>query len=582
VITLRSKPTDKLIELGGGDNPQIRPNLDCRPGPNVDIVADLHDKLPLADQEYDGVFSHFALEHVSWRKVPALISEVLRILKPGGKFVCVVPNTEAQLRWIAEHPNGWDDKGPFESASCVLYGDQDYPENSHKSYFSPGIALLLFESLGFVQIKIHPYGERETDMCIEAVRPTQVTLRETAERPVLVTNNPFMEASKPHPVVVSMPRKDMFDKHYFNGGHKVGGYANEGYWDYPVHWVTFQHVMNRQPKSVLEIGCARGYLVKRFQDAGIVAHGVEISDHCYNTRACDPIHVVDICTEDLLIADRFDLALSVAVLEHVPIDHLPRVFGLLAKYTDRGLHGIDFGHKDDGFDKTHCTLRPKEWWREQFDKAGLVSHEVVDKEDLEKGQFPAQVLADDGKIKLNIGCHRLMFHHNWINLDVLDLSAFANHYHYRFGQCDIRESLYFGTNTVDAIFTSHMLEHLTYKEGEKFLQECRRVLKTGASIRIIVPDAGLLTQLVVKGDHSKGLKRFDCISDTCEAAEKLWALLCENHHSAYDLVKLTKVLNRVGFSDVRAHSVHAGDKLIVTQTIDSFPTLSLIVEARVA
>src|SRR5258706_6437358 len=45
-----------------------------------------------------------------------------------------------------------------------------------------------------------------------------------------------------------------FDRDYFNGGAKVGGYAHEGYWDYPVHWTPFRKVMELKPESVLEIG----------------------------------------------------------------------------------------------------------------------------------------------------------------------------------------------------------------------------------------------------------------------------------------------------------------------------------------
>ena len=34
--------TGSVIELGGGDNPYFRPNLDVRSGPTVDIVADFN------------------------------------------------------------------------------------------------------------------------------------------------------------------------------------------------------------------------------------------------------------------------------------------------------------------------------------------------------------------------------------------------------------------------------------------------------------------------------------------------------------------------------------------------------------
>ena len=79
--------------------------------------------------------------------------------------------------------------------------------------------------------------------------------------------------------------ENAFDKDYFNGGKKVGGYAREGYRDFPVHWVTANKVMSLNPKSVLELGCARGYILKKIQDEGVPIGGLEVSKHCYLTRA---------------------------------------------------------------------------------------------------------------------------------------------------------------------------------------------------------------------------------------------------------------------------------------------------------
>jgi SAM-dependent methyltransferase len=46
----------------------------------------------------------------------------------------------------------------------------------------------------------------------------------------------------------------------------------------------------------------------------------------------------------------------------------------------------------------------------------------------------------------------------------------------------------FKDNSVDAVYSSHTLEHLTYEEGAFVFSECFRVLKANGAIRIIVPD----------------------------------------------------------------------------------------------
>jgi len=45
------------------------------------------------------------------------------------------------------------------------------------------------------------------------------------------------------------------------------------------------------------------------------------------------------------------------------------------------------------------------------------------------------------------------------------------------------------------IFAHHVLEHLQYKEARRFLGECHRILKEGAVLRVVVPDAETIMRL---------------------------------------------------------------------------------------
>lgn len=53
---------------------------------------------------------------------------------------------------------------------------------------------------------------------------------------------------------------------------------------------------------------------------------------------------------------------------------------------------------------------------------------------------------------------------------------------------DLRKPLPFGDKTVDAVYHSHVLEHIDRDYVEAFLREIRRVLKAGGIHRICVPD----------------------------------------------------------------------------------------------
>jgi predicted SAM-dependent methyltransferase len=416
-----------------------------------------------------------------------------------------------------------------------------------------------------------------------------------------------------------LPREEMFDKHYFNGGGKVGGYAREGYWDYPVHEVTARHVLARKPQSVLELGCARGYIGKRIQDAGVRWNGLEVSKHCYMTRVADGIHLFDLCkTTDISKSSKgtwpfashvvsaadprinqlhpFDLCFSIATLEHVPERFLPAVLSEISRCCKRSLHGIDFGVNDDGFDKTHTTLKPKQWWQEQFRKYAP-SHraEIVDKEELERGPFPPDVLNGDGKVKLNVGSFTTMYHHGWTNIDVHDLGGFAAQHGYNYLRRDVREGLPYKTGEVSLVMLCHFLEHLTYEEGKTFLRECRRVLKPEGCMRIIVPDTAYLIDLYAADGTSgawasdcKSLSDFDEINDGCAncptEAAKLWMLLHEGHSACYDVETLSTLLMECGFvaqpsSFRNARSDSSAEMQVRRETLDLLPCLSLYMNA---
>lgn len=547
-------PTDKVLEIGGGDRPVYRPNLDIRKLPTVDIVADLNERFPVEDASFDGVYSAYLIEHISWRKVRHFISEMHRVLKPGGKTFIVTANLLEQCRLLVNTPV-WSD-----NEVCCIFGDQNYSgsdwrANSHTCGFSPEFAVKLFKEAGFEQVQIDEHPNCKTDMLIIAIKANQDDVSNWTEE----------------------QREKAFDKEYFNGGGHVGGYANEGYWDYPVHWITFNHVLAKKPESVLEVGCARGYLVKRFEDIGIKSKGLEISQHCYLTRATDGVIKWDITKTPWPIADKeFDLCISVAVLEHIPEKYLPAIMSEMRRVSKRGLHGVDLGDHDDGFDKTHCTLKSLDWWKSMLP----TEQEAVDKEELERnaGGPPGS----DGKFKLNFGSFKTMYHSGWINVDAAPLADWAKRYGYQFIQMDARsiKDKNISSETVDCIHASHFLEHLTYEEGKEFIEQCYRIMKKGAVMRIAVPCTKKLISKYLDGS----IKAFDQINDTSSGyptnLHKLWALLLGSDHKAiYDADSLVGLLKSVGFDAKQMEFRKSISKEIRTETIDMFPDLSLYVDA---
>ena len=139
------------LNLGsGGDIRYGYINIDIRPLPGTNLILDLENqKLPFEDGIVEEVVAQDVLEHISWRKLEGLVKEIWRVLKPGGTLYVRVPDTkrivDKVLNGQARLPglHGW------KLLSFMLGGEQDYPENFHKSFFTKDLLKEFLEGVGF-------------------------------------------------------------------------------------------------------------------------------------------------------------------------------------------------------------------------------------------------------------------------------------------------------------------------------------------------------------------------------------------------------------------------------------------------
>ncbi|MGI9474228.1 MAG: class I SAM-dependent methyltransferase [Rubripirellula sp.] len=81
---------------------------------------------------------------------------------------------------------------------------------------------------------------------------------------------------------------------------------------------------------------------------------------------------------------------------------------------------------------------------------------------------------------LNVGCGRC-YHQDWTNIDLVAHGPGVRQY-------DLRRGLPYEHGSFDAVYHSHVLEHLTPDDARTMLSECRRVIRPGGVIRLAVPD----------------------------------------------------------------------------------------------
>lgn len=81
----------------------------------------------------------------------------------------------------------------------------------------------------------------------------------------------------------------------------------------------------------------------------------------------------------------------------------------------------------------------------------------------------------------------------WINLDYPSEHYHKMQSHHKIIPYDIRHNeLPFENNSVGAIYSSHVIEHVENEYVSKLFDECYRVLKVGGVLRITCPDASFL------------------------------------------------------------------------------------------
>ena len=91
---------------------------------------------------------------------------------------------------------------------------------------------------------------------------------------------------------------------------------------------------------------------------------------------------------------------------------------------------------------------------------------------------------------LNLGCGPT-FHPDWVNIDISPTDP-------RVRSADLTKGIPLPPNGCDAVYHSHVLEHLNREEARFFISECYRVLKPGGILRVAVPDLEQIARLYIQ------------------------------------------------------------------------------------
>lgn len=180
---------------------------------------------------------------------------------------------------------------------------------------------------------------------------------------------------------------DFYDEEYW--GHRRYN-LKSGYHGYNEKWgihdeianLLIKHFQLKKEQNILDYGGAFGYHSARIADrVSGISHLVDISqfaiDHCAEAvkgRA----HQLDVGTQYLPFQDEFfDFVLAIEIMEHIYITEITFALSELARAMKEGAllyASIALGEARDPrfIDKSHQTMRPREWWDERFRSAGFI------------------------------------------------------------------------------------------------------------------------------------------------------------------------------------------------------------------
>lgn len=165
---------------------------------------------------------------------------------------------------------------------------------------------------------------------------------------------------------------DLFPAEYYLRGRSLGLSCYENYSWHPEMTVpaaiaVLAHLRPSSEDTVLDFGCARGYLVRVLRSWGYDAWGVDVSSWAVGEGA-DPDAKPYLSTEFQL--DCYDWLVAKDVLEHVP--DLPALRFMLRPRVLRGAlvvvplaqhDGGAYIEPDEEKDVTHCVRLTQSSWR---------------------------------------------------------------------------------------------------------------------------------------------------------------------------------------------------------------------------
>ena len=159
------------INIGSGRRPRANLNnewidLDIRQQIRIGgrhytpgIVADCR-KIPSNDNAYSLVYAHSVLEHFSKHDRMACLKEWHRVCKTGGRVWISVPDMVLLAKALLIKPT--------DGVINFIYGEQNYPENTHRWGYTQNSIRTDLIAAGFKNVRFYKPTSYDFELIVEA------------------------------------------------------------------------------------------------------------------------------------------------------------------------------------------------------------------------------------------------------------------------------------------------------------------------------------------------------------------------------------------------------------------------------
>lgn len=177
---------------------------------------------------------------------------------------------------------------------------------------------------------------------------------------------------------------EYFNADYFETGTMTGKSCYTYYrWmpepTFRMAMALIEYAGIKKEESVLDYGCAKGFLVKALRCLFRDAYGCDISKYAIDNSDPEVRKYIKLCTYENLVPfdQNFSLSIAKDVLEHVPYSQILPLLSALRKKSDRLLSVVPLAKHSKyiieayELDGSHIIREDIEWWKNKFIEAGF-------------------------------------------------------------------------------------------------------------------------------------------------------------------------------------------------------------------